>query len=116
MDKKSCEKLNMSNIRLYKKPKSINIKNDNNVVNNIKIYSLGKTLFKSKKTNKFKGEKGKSNDMENVLNKLDEINKDDNSKNENISLFVDKNHDVSGIKMINSKSIGKERDDKCIIY
>ena len=116
LDKKSCEKLNMSNIRLYKKPKSINIKNDNNVVNNIKIYSLGKTLFKSKKTNKFKGEKGKSNDMENVLNKLDDLNKDNSSKNENISLFVDKNHDISGIKMINSKITGKEKNDKCIIY
>ena len=106
----------MNNIGLYKKEENINITKDNNVVNNIKIYSIGKTLFKSKKTNKSKKEKVKNNNMENVLNKLDEINKDDNSKNENISLFVDKNHDVSGIKMINSKSIGKERDDKCIIY
>ena len=54
--------------------------------------------------------------MENVLNKLDEINKDNNSKNENISLFVDKNHDASDIKMINSKMTGKEKDDKCVIY
>ena len=114
--KDNLEKLKLNNIGLYKKEENINITKDNNVVNNIKIYSIGKTLFKSKKTNKSKKEKVKNNNMENVLNKLDEINKDNNSKNENISLFMDKNHDVSGIKMINSKSIGKERDDKCIIY
>ena len=86
------------------------------MVNNIKIYSIGKTSFKSKKTNKSKKEKGNSTTMEDCLNKLDELNKDNNSKNENISLFVDKNHDVSGIKMINSKDKSKETDDKCKIY
>ena len=115
-DNKNCDKLKLNNIGLYKKEENININNDNNVVNNIKIYSIGKTLFKSKKTNKSKKEKGKSPTMDNVLNKLDELNKDNNSKNENISLFVDKNHDVSDIKMINSKMTGKEKDDKCVIY
>ena len=114
--KENLEKLKLNNNGLYKKEENINITKDNNVVNNIKIYSIGKTLFKSKKTNKSKKEKVKNNNMENVLNKLDEINKDNNSKNENISLFVDKNHDVSDIKMINSKMTGKEKDDKCVIY
>ena len=115
-DKKNEEKLKLNNIGLYKKEENINIKNDNNIVNNIKIFSIGKTLFKSKKTNKSKKEKGKNTNMENFLNKLDELNKDNNSKNENISLFVDKNHDVSGINMINSKNTGKEKDEKCTIY
>ena len=112
---KNSEKLKLNNIGIHKK-KYLSIKNDNNVVNNIKIYSIGKTSLKSKKTNKSKKEKGKSTTMEDCLNKLDELNKDNNSKNENISLFVDKNHDASGIKMINLKDTSKEKDDKCIIY
>ena len=115
-DKKNVEKLKLNNIGLYKKEENINIKNDNNIVNNIKIFSIGKTLFKSKKTNKSKKEKGKNTNMENFLNKLDELNKDNNSKNENISLFADKNHDASGIKILNSKNTGNAKDDKCIIY
>ena len=103
-------------VERYKNEKNINIKNDNNVVNNIKIFSLGKTLFKSKKTNKSKKEKGKNNNMEIFLDKLDELNNDNNSKNEKISVFGDKNNDASRIKMINSKNNCKEKDVKCKIY
>ena len=81
------KKLALNNIGLYKKEENINIKNDNNAINNIKIYSMGKALFGSKKTKK---ENGKNNNMENFLNKLDELNEDNNSKIENISLLEDK--------------------------
>ena len=110
--KENFEKLALNNIGLYKKEENINIKNDNNVINNIKIYSIGKALFKSKKVKK---EDGKNNNMENFLNKLDELNEDNNSKIENISLFEDKNHSASGIKMINLKNTDKEKDDQCTI-
>ena len=113
LDKENLEKLTLNNIGLYKKEENINIKNGNNVENNIKIYSIGKILFKSKKTKK---ENGKNNNMENFLNKLDELNKDNNSKNENISLFEDKNQNASGIKLINLKSTDKEKEGFCIIY
>ena len=73
-EEENFKKLKLNNIGLYKKKENINIKNDNSVVNNIKIYSIRKTLFKSKKTNKPKKE-GKSNNIENFLNKLDELNK-----------------------------------------
>jgi hypothetical protein len=50
--KENFEKLALNNIGLYKKEENITIKNDNNVINNIKIYSMGTALFKSKKVKK----------------------------------------------------------------
>jgi hypothetical protein len=116
-DREKLEKSKPPNIvERYKNEKNINIKNDNNVVNNIKIFSLGNTLFKSKKSNKPKKEKGSNNNMEIFLNKLDELNNDNISKNEKISIFGEKNNDASRIKMINSKNNCEEKDVKCNIY
>lgn len=97
--REKVEKSKPSNIvERYKNEKNINIKNDNNVVNNIKIFSLGNTLFKSKKANKSKKEKGKNNNMEIILNKIDKLDNDNNFKNEKISIFGEKNNTLPELK------------------
>ena len=73
-----------------------------------KIYTAGNILIKSKKSKNTK----KENNFEEISNKLD----DNISKNEKMSLFLDRNHDTSSIKMININNNIQEKNNNCNIF
>ena len=80
-----------------------------------KIYTAGNILIKSKKsknTKKENNKKIKKNNFEEISNKLD----DNISKNEKMSLFLDRNHDTSSIKMININNNIQEKNNNCNIF
>ena len=59
----------------------------------------------------------KGGGFENYLNKIDGVNKSNYSKNGKISLFIDKNNDISQTNMINIKNNNNEKNNNiCIIY
>ena len=114
---KNFGKLNFENFKFQNKDDIIN-KMD--LDSNINKELEGKLLYKSKKSKNLN--KDKNNDMkgggfENYLNKIDGVNKSNYSKNGKISLFIDKNNDISQTNMINIKNNNNEKiNNICIIY
>ena len=112
------EKVKTNKTSYHKKEEKLSSKKNNKKAIK-KGYTIGSTLYKTKKTKKSKKENNKiikKSHIEDFLNKLDEFNKDNISKNEKISLFLDRNHDTSGIKMININNNIQEKNNNCIIY
>ena len=114
---KNFGKLNFENFKFQNKDDIINKMDlDSNINKGLE----GKLLYKSKKSKNLN--KDKNNDMkgggfENYLNKIDGVNKSNYSKNEKISLFIDKNNDISQTNMINIKNNNNEKNNNiCIIY
>ena len=114
---KNFGKLNFENFKFQNKDDIINKMDlDSNINKGLE----GKLLYKSKKSKNLN--KDKNNDMkgggfENYLNKIDGVNKSNYSKNGKISLFIDKNNDISQTNMINIKNNNNEKNNNiCIIY
>ena len=113
---KNFEKLNFDDSKFKKKE---NITNNKDIESNIFAGLVGKSLYKSKKSkelNKDKNNRIKNNNFEDFLNKLDELNDDNYSKKGNLSLFLNKNHDISATNMINIKNNNEIKTNICLIY
>jgi hypothetical protein len=115
---KNFEKLKFDDSK-FKKKEDIIYKKDKE--SNILGGLIGKSLYKSKKSkelNKVQNNNNnfKNNNFEDFLNKLDELNDDNHSKKGNLSLFLDKNHDISATSMINIKNNNEIKTNICLIY
>jgi hypothetical protein len=115
---KNFEKLKFDDSK-FKKKEDIIYKKDKE--SNILGGLIGKSLYKSKKSkelNKVQNNNNnfKNNNFEDFLNKLDELNDDNYSKKGNLSLFLDKNHDISATSMINIKNNNEIKTNICLIY
>ena len=114
---KNFEKLKFDDSKFKKKEDIINKKDkESNIFGGL----IGKSLYKSKNSkelNKVQNNNNiKNNNFEDFLNKLDELNDDNYSKKGNLSLFLDKNNDISATNMINIKNNNEIKTNICLIY